>query len=63
MTYDIRDLSEYIGCKIDRDQKGNSIKITQLVFVQSLEDEFELLTGTPPQTPAKPGTTMTKYED
>ncbi len=60
---DIGNLSEHIGCKIDRDQKKNSIRITQPVLVQSLEDEFELPTGTPPQTPAKPGTTMTKYKE
>ncbi len=33
------------------------------MLVQSLEDEFELPTGTPPQTPAKPGTTIVKCED
>ncbi len=60
---DIGDLSEYIGCKIDRDRNKNSIRITQPVLVQSLEDKFELQTGTSPQTPAKPGTTMFKKED
>ncbi len=60
---DIGDLSKYIGCKIDRDRNKNSIRFTQPVLVQSLEDEYELPTGTPPQTPAKPGTTMTKHED
>ncbi len=49
--------------KKDWNRKGNSIKITQPVLVQSLEDKFELPTGTPAQTPAKPNTTMTKQED
>ncbi len=60
---DIRDLSEYIRCKIEQNQDKTSIRITRPVLVQSLEDEFELPTGTPPQTPTKPGTTMTKHKD
>ncbi len=31
--------------------------------MQILKDKFELPTGTPPQTPAKPGTTMTKHNN
>ncbi len=31
--------------------------------MQILKDKFELPTGTPPQTPAKPGTTMSKHKD
>ncbi len=60
---DIGDLRKYIRCEIDWDWKMNSIKITQPVLVQSLEDELKLPPSTLPQTPAKPGITMTKYED
>jgi hypothetical protein len=39
---EIGELKEYIGCKIDRDIAGRSIKVTQPVLIQSLADEFEL---------------------
>ncbi len=48
---DVGVLSEYIGCKIEP------------VLVQSVEDKFELQKSAPPQTPIKPGTTLTKYKD
>ncbi len=57
------ELSEYIGCKVEQSQKSNKLQITQPVLVQSLKDKFELPTGTPTQTPAKPGTTMTKHKE
>ena len=34
-------LKKYVGCKIER--KGNKIKLTQPIIVQSLEDEFDIL--------------------
>ena len=34
------ELREYVGCKLDR--KGDTLKITQPILVQSLKDEFEL---------------------
>ncbi len=40
-----------------------SIKITQPILVQSLEDEFKLLIGTPPQTSANSGTVLTKNKE
>ena len=37
---DCRELNEYVGCKIER--KGDDLKLTQPVFMQSLKDELEL---------------------
>ncbi len=53
---DIGVLSEYVGCKINQNQDKKSVMITQPVLVQSLEDKFKVLKGTPPQTSTKPGT-------
>ena len=36
---DVRELTKYVGCKINRNK--NSIKFTQPVLLQSFEDEFE----------------------
>ena len=36
------ELREYIGCKVDRDVAGRTIKLTQPVLIQSLNDEFDL---------------------
>mmetsp|Transcript_19788 Transcript_19788/g.30384 ORF Transcript_19788/g.30384 Transcript_19788/m.30384 type:complete len:328 (+) Transcript_19788:378-1361(+) len=37
---DIGDIKEFIGCKISRKKKKGSMKITQAVLLQSLNDEF-----------------------
>ena len=42
---EIRELTEYIGCKINYDKENRSIKITQPVLLQSFKDEFELPQG------------------
>ena len=47
---DIGKLNKYVGCKLER--KGNRMKITQLVLVQSLEDEFKIPPSTPCNLPA-----------
>jgi hypothetical protein len=39
---DSGELVEYIGCKLDKDMEGRTMKITQPVLVQSLRDAFEL---------------------
>jgi hypothetical protein len=36
----IGDLKEYVGCKIDKQERGNRLLITQLVIVRSFIDEF-----------------------
>ncbi len=59
-------MTEYIGCKIKIAILRNttrSIKISQLVLVQSLQDKFNLPNGVPPTTPAKPGTIITKQPE
>ena len=50
---DIGKLNEYVGYKLEC--KGNRIKITQTVLVQSLEDEFEISPSTPCNLPTPAG--------
>ncbi len=57
---DLGNMTEYIGCKIERSNTTRAFKIMQPVLVQSLIDEFDLPDGVPPTTPVKPGTTITK---
>ena len=54
---DAEELKEYIGCKIER--KGNKMKLTQPVLVQSLRDEFDMLDKTPCNLPAPHGKELT----
>eukprot|EP00957_Ditylum_brightwellii_P157738 12006003-Ditylum_brightwellii.AAC.1 len=35
-------MDEYVGCKVEQDLKGQSMKITQPVLLQSYADEFEM---------------------
>jgi hypothetical protein len=46
-------MTEYIGCKIDRNK--NSMKLTQPVLMQSFEDEFDLSNAKSYITPGEPG--------
>jgi hypothetical protein len=50
---EVGELTEYIGCKIDRDE--GFMKLTQPVLLQSFEDEFDLPEIKTPTTPATPG--------
>jgi hypothetical protein len=53
-------VEDYIGCKITIDHEEGSVKFTQPVLVQSLNDQFEdILQGTNPLTPARPGNILT----
>ena len=36
------EMKEYVGCKIECNQVERSLKMTQLVLMQSFEDEFEI---------------------
>ena len=36
---------KYVGCKIDRDKVARNVKLTQPIFIQSFEGEFELPEG------------------
>ncbi len=56
---DLGNMTEYIGCKIERSDSTRAIKIKQPVLVQSPQDESDLPDGVPPTTPAKPGMTFT----
>ena len=46
-------LSEFVECKLDRD--NGKLRITKPVLMQSFADEFDLLEGPTPVTPAEPG--------
>ena len=39
---DVGEMKEYVGCKIERDVEGRSLKLTQPVLIQSFEDKFDL---------------------
>eukprot|EP01082_Thalassiosira_pseudonana_P000277 g29.t1 g29 contig1:64548-67487(+) len=57
------ELKEYVGSKIDVMRKSNglaTVKITQPVLIQKLEDEFDVSTGKAPGTPARPGEVLSK---
>ena len=61
---DVGRVQDYIGCKIDINDDGRSLKMTQPVLVQSLTDEFEdIIQGKTPLVPAKPGDILTKCEN
>jgi hypothetical protein len=58
---DLGDLTEYIGCKVDRED--DLMRLTQPVLLQSFEDEFELPEAKPLTTPAEPGRMLCAGEE
>ena len=42
---EVRELKEYVGCKVDYNRKEGWIKLTQPVLMQSYTDEFKLPEG------------------
>jgi hypothetical protein len=60
---DVGELKEYVGYKVDYDQAAGTMKLTQPVMIQSFQDEFELPEGKPSNTPAIPGTLMSRGEE
>jgi len=58
---DSGNLTEYIGCKIDRGDGW--MKLTQPVLLQSFEDKFDLPKTKPLATPAEPGKTLYSGEE
>jgi hypothetical protein len=56
----VRELKEHVGCKIDRDLKEGSVKLTQLALLQSCGDEFDSPKGETPNAPAISGTASHK---
>jgi Reverse transcriptase (RNA-dependent DNA polymerase) len=66
-TFECKDegeLKEYIGSKTDvvRRDEGTSIKFTQPVLVQSLEDEFDVPSGRAPRAPAPAGQVLKRND-
>ena len=59
---DVGEFNEYVGCKLERNWKNRSVRITQPVLLQSYEDEFEL-PSREYETPAETGKVLTKCED
>jgi Reverse transcriptase (RNA-dependent DNA polymerase) len=53
---DIGSVQEYVGNKIEIDSE--SIKLMQLVLIQSLKDEFEISDGEYPNHPGVPGSVL-----
>ena len=63
---DVGELTEYVGCKVDRDNADEyaSIKVTQPVLVQSFVDEFGICEESEkPATPAAPGSILVKPDE
>jgi hypothetical protein len=59
---EIGEVDKYVGCKVERNYKENSIKLTQPVMLQSFIDEFNLPNGPAPNTPAIPGDALVKAD-
>jgi hypothetical protein len=59
---DVGELKAYVGYKVDYDREAGTIKLTQPIMIQSFQDEFQLPEGKPSNTPAIPGTVMSKGE-
>ena len=63
---DCGNLDEYVGLKLERDEKGlcGGLKMYQPVFMQSLLDEFEINPNARKwSSPAKAGSILYKTED
>jgi hypothetical protein len=54
----VGNMEEYVGCKLKRNYKDRSMKLTQPAMLQSFNDEFELPVGPVPNTPAMPGNAL-----
>eukprot|EP00957_Ditylum_brightwellii_P036947 2796796-Ditylum_brightwellii.AAC.2 len=52
-------MDEYVGCKVERDLKARTIRLTQPVLFQSYTNEFQLDEhGLTPTTPAESGSVL-----
>ena len=51
------EMKSYVGCKVDIDRENHTLKMTQLVIVQSFQDDFDL----PGKTPKVPLPVRTMY--
>eukprot|EP00957_Ditylum_brightwellii_P131161 10004028-Ditylum_brightwellii.AAC.1 len=56
-------MDEYVGCKVDCNNKKGYMKLTQPVLLQSYVNKFSLEEGGhAPHTPAKTGQVLSKGE-
>ena len=58
---DVKELEEYVGCKIKLDHEKQCLKLTQLVFLQSFKDEFQM-SQKKPTMPHPSGTVLTRMD-
>ena len=61
---DLGEVTEYVGCKLERNMEEGWLKLTQPVLMKSYEDEFDLPTDGPdPTTPAEGGQVLRPCEE
>ena len=61
---DVGRVEDYIECKINVSEDGQSFKMTRLLHVQSLTDEYKnIIQGKSPTVPAKPGNILRKCKN
>ena len=60
---DVGELNEYVGCKVDHDVEGRTIKFTQPVLLRSFKDEFNLPKEKERVTPAEPGSILVQADE
>ena len=58
----VGDVTEYTGCKVERDEKEISIKFIQPLMIQSFKDEYKV-TNKERSTPAELGSVLVKSEE
>ena len=56
------EVTEYIGCKISRNEERRSFKFTQPVMIQNFKDEFDV-GNRKPTTPEEAGSVLVKGDD
>lgn len=59
---DVGEMNEYVGCKVERNEKERKLRLTQPVMLQSFQDEFELKGSRQPTTPAVAGQVLNKTD-
>ena len=59
---DVREMTEYVGCLVERDRENRMTKLTQFVKIQKAIDEFGIDPNPkrPPMTPAEPESVLKK---
>ena len=58
---DVGEMDEYVGCHIKKDQVKQSMRFTQPVKVQRIQDDYDQgITKGTPNTPMEPGSVLKK---